>query len=558
MPTIEVSHEDLCELIGKKVTIEQLKELLKFAKCEIDSVEGENLKIEAKDTNRPDLWSSEGMAREIRGRIFKPKFPNYGVEKSEVVVKVDRKVSRVRPYTVCAVVKNLKITPAFLSQMIQLQEKVAGTFGRNRKEIAIGVYDFDKIKPPIRFTTTKPDGIKFIPLGFTEEMTPREILEKHPKGKEFGHLILNKKEYPVFIDAENEVLSLPPVINSEYSGKVTEETKNVFIECSGFSFKFLMPALNVLVTAMAERGGSVCSVKVVYPDKTIFTPDLSPRKTFVDVDYINKISGLRLSLNKVCELLEKANYKILKKGRRIELLYPAYRNDIMHQRDVVEDVIISYGFDKIVPQELKIKTEGKVSEIETQSEKIAEIMVSLGFQEILSYTLTSKANLFEKMNLEEEKVVEIENPVSENWCVFRNWLLPSLMDFFSNNQNVEYPQKIFEIGDVILIDERQETRTRDVRKLAAAIADSKVGYDDIAAVLDAFMSLVGVKYELKRAKHPSFIPNRIAKILVKGKEVGIIGEIHPMVLKNWKLEMPVAAFEIETSFIAKKSSESSS
>jgi phenylalanyl-tRNA synthetase beta chain len=545
MPTIEASYQDLCELIGKKIEIERLKELVNFAKCEIDAIDGDILKIEAKDTNRPDLWSSEGIAREIRSRVFKPEFPEYKVKKSEVVVEVDEKVARVRPYTVCAVVKNLKINHTFLSQMIQLQEKIAGTLGRNRKEVAIGVYDYDKIKPPIKFTTVEPEGIKFIPLDFSEKMTPREILEKHPKGKEFGHLLKGKKEYPIFIDARNEVLSLPPIINSEYSGKVTEETKNVFIECSGFSFKFLMPALNVMVTAMAERGGEIFSVKVVYPDKTIFTPDLTPKKAFVDVDYVNKISGLKLSLSEICKLLEKANYKILKKGKKIEVLYPSYRSDIMHQRDVVEDVIISYGYNRIKPEPLKIKTKGEISKAEIRNEKIANIMVSLGFQEILSYTLTNKANLFQKMNLKEEKIAEIENIVSENWCVFRNWLLPGLMEFFSNNQHVEYPQKIFEVGNVVLIDEKEETRTKDVMKLAVAIADSRVSYDDIVAVLDAFMCLAKIKYKLEKTEHPSFIQGRVAKILVRGKQIGIIGEISPEVLENWKLEMPVAAFEVE-------------
>ncbi|MEM5870149.1 MAG: phenylalanine--tRNA ligase subunit beta, partial [Candidatus Aenigmatarchaeota archaeon] len=129
MPTIEASYQDLCELIGRRIEIEELKELVNFAKCEIEEVEGDSLKIEAKDTNRPDLWSSEGIAREIRSRAFKPSFPEYEVKSSEVVVRVDKKVSKVRPYTVCAVVKNLKVTPAFLSQMIQLQEKIAGSLG---------------------------------------------------------------------------------------------------------------------------------------------------------------------------------------------------------------------------------------------------------------------------------------------------------------------------------------------------------------------------------------------------------------------------------------------
>lgn len=545
MPTLEVSYSDLCSLIGKKLTIDELKQYILFAKAEIDAVEDDLMKIDSKDTNRPDLWSAEGIARELRGRLTDDKgLPKYKIEKSDLTVNVDKKVSKVRPLTVCAVAKNLKMDEATLSQMIQLQEKVAGTFGRGRKEVAIGVYDFSRIKSPIKYTTAGLDK-KFVPLDFEEEMSIKEILEKHPKGKEFGHLVEGLKEIPIFVDSVGEVLSIPPIINSNFTGKVSEETREVFIECSGFDFKFLMPAMNVLVAALIDRGAKVEAVKVVYPGKVIFTPDLTPKKTSVDVDFVNEISGLKLSSKEIIKLLEQARYDVVKiKGKKIELLYPAYRQDIMHARDVAEDVIISYGYNKVEPELIKFKTRGEINKSEILSETVIEKMVELGFQEILSYTLTNKENLFNKMNLKEEKVVEIENPVSLNWNVFRRWLLPSLMEFYSNNQHVEYPQKIFEVGDVILIDEKLETRTRDVRKMAGAISNSKVSYDDIAVVLEAFLSSLKIKYKLRKTNHPSFIVGRVAEILVKNKSVGFVGEIHPSVLKNWQLDMPVAAFEI--------------
>jgi phenylalanyl-tRNA synthetase beta chain len=545
MPTIEVSHKDLCNLIGKKLSVEDLKDIVLYAKGEVDEINGDLLKIDEKDSNRPDLWSAEGIAREIKGRINPKGCPKYNVKPSNVVVNVDKKNKTVRPYTVCAVVKNLKIDIDVLSQIIQLQEKIHTTFGSNRKEIAMGIYDYDKIKSPIRFTTFKPEGIKFAPLDFEEEMTLKEILEKHPKGKEFVHLLTDYKEYPIFIDANNEVLSMPPIINSNYSGKITEKTKNAFIECSGFNFKFLIPALNVVVAALVDRGAQIESVKVVYPDQTIITPDMTPKKTSIDVDYVNKVSGLNLSGKEICKLLQQANYDAELKGKKIELSYPAYRQDIMHSRDIVEDVIISYGYNKIEPVVPKLKTGSGIAEKEIFSNKVSGIMTEIGFQEILSYTLTNKDNIFNKMNLKENEVVEIENPVSLNWNVFRNWLLPSLMEFYSNNQHVRYPQNIFEVGDAVLIDEKQETKTRDVRKLAVGIADSKVGYSDITGVLDALMNKLKVKYKLQKTKHDSFIEGRVAEIIVKGKPVGIIGEVHPAVLKNWKVEMPVTGFEIE-------------
>jgi phenylalanyl-tRNA synthetase beta chain len=549
MTKLEISYSDLCSLVGKNIPLEELRQCISFAKGEIDSVEGDLLKVEIKDSNRPDLWSAEGVAREIKGRLTKEKgLPKYKIEKSDVVVEVDKKVSKVRPLTVCAIAKNVRMNETTLSQLIQLQEKVAGTFGRGRKEVAIGVYDLSRIKPPIKYTTAGLDK-RFVPLDFEEEMSIKEILEKHPKGKEFSHLVEGFKEIPIFIDSAGEVLSIPPIINSNYTGKVTENTREVFIECSGFDFKFLMPALNVLAAALIDRGAKVESVKVVYPNKSMHTPDLTPKKAEVDVDFVNKVSGLKLPAREIIKLLEQARYEAKLKGKRIEVLYPAYRQDIMHPRDVVEDAIISFGYDKIKPEPIKHRTKGEISEMEVFSEDLIKKMVGLGFQEILSYTLTNKEHLFKRMSVKEGKVVEIENPVSLNWNVFRNWLLPSLMEFYSNNQHIEYPQKIFEVGDVVLIDEKQETRTRDVRKLAVAVADSKAGYEDIATVLDAFFSSLKIKYKLRRKKHESFIEGRVAEILVKNKPIGFVGEIRPTILNNWKLEMPVAAFEIDLEMI---------
>jgi phenylalanyl-tRNA synthetase beta chain len=546
MPTIEISHRDLCRLVTKNIPVSELRESgILYAKGEIDDVNGDLLKIDIKDTNRPDLWSTEGIAREIRGRYVSGGLPEYKTRKSGISVHVGRRLKNIRPYTVCAVVKNLEIDDDVLSQMIQLQDKVSMTFGRNRKEIAIGAYDLSKIKPPIRFTTTRPDGIRFIPLDFEKKLTPREILEQHPKGKEFGHLLEGLSEYPIFIDSNGEVLSLPPVINSEYTGKVTKHTRDVFIECSGFDLKFLAPALNVVVTALSERGGSIETVEITYPDKKIVTPDLEPKRFEADLDYLNKISGLALSAEKACGLLMKSGYDAKPSGKRIRLLYPAYRQDIMHQRDVVEDLLISHGYNEVEPVLPGLATTGRPSQTEVFSGKIADIMTGLGLQETVSYILTNKKNLFENMNLKEDRTVEIENATSANWCIFRTWLVPGLMDILSNNRHVDYPQRIFETGDVVVLDSTRETRTRNARKTAVAITDNVVGYEDISSMLDAVLSSLGIKYRLVRSDHRSFIKGRAADVLVSGKRAGIVGEINPVVLEKWNLDRPVACFELD-------------
>ncbi len=546
MPSLEVSIRDMERLIGRTLTPDDLRRLVAVAKCDVDSVMGDSVKLEAKDTNRPDLWSSEGIAREIRFRLKKSGFLSYRASKTKVEVIVDKSVKNVRPFTACAVVTNLHLDEAALSQMIQLQEKVASNYGGGRRDIAIGVYDLDKMRPPINYTTVDPDGIRFVPLDFEEELTPREILEKHPKGKEFGHLLAGATRYPIFIDSAGEVMSIPPIINSNFSGKVTGNTQNAFIECSGFHFDRLSVALNVISTALTERGAKIGAVRVRYPDRVIVTPDFRPGRANVDLAHFRRISDLALSSSKACALLRMSGYKVAhRKKDRVEVLYPAYRHDIMHERDLMEDMLISYGYDKIRPQPLKLPTVGISSRIEKFSSLLCELMIGLGFQQVMSYTLTNRANLFDKMKLKDEPVIELENPVSSSWSVFRNWMLPCIIDFLSSNAHVDYPQNVFEIGDVIVPDKTKETRTIDRRKLACAKASAEVGYQDMASVLDAFLGSLGCQYELKAGSHPSFIEGRVADIVLDGAKLGVLGEISPEILEAWSIEIPVSAFEID-------------
>ncbi len=547
MPTIDVSHSDLCKLMGEAVPKEKVKsEGVLFAKGEVDGENGDALKLDMKDTNRPDHWSAEGVAREMAGRYKRAGLPLYKVERPKIQVRIDGKVRRVRPYTVCAVIRGIDITEHALAQMIQLQEKISTCFGKNRKEVAIGVYDLRKITSPIRYTTTTPTGIKFIPLDMDRQMTPKQILEQHPKGKEYAHLLKGQREYPIFIDAKQEVLSMPPIINSDFTGKVTQNTRDLFVECSGFSLKFLMPALNTMVAALADRGGMIEGVEVVLPGgKKMVTPDMSPKEAELDVDYANQVSGLGLTAERMASLLRQARYDVKAAGRKLKLKYPPYRQDIMHPVDVIEDIMISYGYNNVKPEQPELATTGSVLPLESFSEKAASLLAGLGCQEILSYMLTNKDALFRNMNLPEGRVVEVENPVSSNWSVFRDSLLPGVLEFLSKNKHVEYPQSVYEMGDVILLDSPAETRTRNERRLSFAVIGNSSGFEDAVSILSAMLKNLGVSHSLRAEEHRSYITGRCASCYAGRRKLGTVGEVHPLVLEKWGLEKPVAAFEID-------------
>lgn len=563
MPKLEISLKDLERLAGKSFnTTNELEEALMFAKAELDEgkvEEGDAIKADAKDTNRPDMWSVEGLAREIAGRFGKKGCPKYKVNYGKLKIIIDSKAKKTRPYAVAAIVRNLRLTNEIILQMIQLQDKIDTTFGRNRKEVAIGVYDVSKIKSPVTYTTVKPNGIKFKPLGKEgesySEMTPAEIMEKHPKGKEYKHLLDGMDEYPIFIDANKEVLSLPPIINSNFTGRVTDETKDVLIECTGYNLKYLLPALNSMVAAMADRGGIIESVQLNYPDnydKTVKeTPDMNPKKLEVSIKKIKDMIGIDVSDKDIVELLEKARYDVKLDGDKLKLEYPCYRQDIMHWRDVLEDVLISYGYNNVNPRMREMTTRGAILKENIFCDKISEILVGMGLQEVLSYNLTNKKALFDKMRLKTEKIAEIENAVSETWSVFRSWLLPSVLDFLSKNKHNEYPQNVFEIGDTVVIDEKAMTKTRDVRKLCIAITDTEVNYNTLASQLDALMRSIGLTYVLEESDHASFLNGRLAAIVVKNKRIGMMGELHPQTLNNWELETPTMALELDVSELFK-------
>jgi len=548
MPTIEVSLKDLNRLVGKKFARKEIDRALEYVKGEVESLHGDRVKIEIADTNRPDLWSVEGIARELRSRYTKERgMARHKMKKSGLKVIIDKNLKSIRPKTVCAVVKGLRIDDEVLFQIIQLQEKICETFGRKRREVALGIYDYHKISPPIYFRAYRPEEIKFVPLDFDRELNLRQVLSQHPKGKEYGHLLDGFEKYPIFIDSKNQVLSMPPIINSDHTGKITKRTKDVFIECSGFDMRFLLPSLSIMVSALAERGGKIETVDVVFPGGRMETPDLRPKEIALDIDHVRRLSGLELGKNEIKKLLLKSRYDVRTTGRKFLVSYPAYRQDIMHQVDVIEDIIISHGYNMIDPVLPKISTTGNQTGVNEFSKRVSGIMTGLGSQEVLSYILTNRDNLAKRMNLEGMKVIEIENPVSNNWNVFRTWIIPSLIEFLGRNTNREYPQNVFEIGEVVFFDEKAETRSRNPTRLAWSFAGSDANFTKAKQSFDFLMRNLGVGYKIEGTEHPSFITGRVGRISVKGRKIAYIGEIHPQVLENFGIEQPVCAFEVNLS-----------
>ena len=547
MPNVTVSLKDMQRLVGKKMGLAEFREAVLFAKGEVEAVEGDSITVDVKDTNRPDLFSAEGIAREIRGRVGRDKgAPKYKLGKSNVSVIVDKSVSKIRPCIAAAIVKKVKIDETMLAQMINSQEKVCMTFGRKRKEAAVGIYDWEKLKQPMHYKAYKPLAKKFVPLEYKVEMDLEEILLTHPKGKEYKHLLKGCTKYPIFEDSKGVVASMPPIINSQLTGKVSKATKEVLVEVTGYSQETVNTALNVMVSALAERGFEVYSVKVKYPGKSIVTPDFSPKRVSVMADYVREASGLELGNKEIVELLQKARYDAREKKGKIECLYPAYRQDILHPVDVVEDVLISYGFGKVEPSPMEIAVVGEERPESRMAKVVREVCAGLGLQGVLTYTMSSKAKQAEKIGLdaEKEKFVELANPVSENYTVFRKRLYPELMQLLAENKHVAFPQKVFEVGKVIELDPRAETRVSERNRLCIAISGKGAEFTVIKGVLDAIADSLGLKYSLRENTEPALEKGKSASVSIGGKK-GLLGEVNKRVLQAFGLEQGTAVLEME-------------
>jgi phenylalanyl-tRNA synthetase beta chain len=563
MPTIDVDCAEFERLLGWtwQGDMDKLDWLLAFVKSEVklyNDQEG-SLSIEIKDTNRPDLWGVEGLARALRGFLNLEKGPkHYEVGGPITDVHVDPLLKAIRPYICCSIVKSVKLTDAIIRGLMHLQDKLDQTYGRNRQKTSIGIYDFNLISPPLNYTVAKPSDISFVPLGFTEKMNLAEILERHPKGIEYGRIVKKHRLYPILLDSERKVLSFPPIINSNDLGRITAETRHLLVEVTGTMHQTVLNTLNLVTLALIDRGGKAYAATVRYPDdavyasKKVVTPDFSNKLMNLSIGYANKVLGLKLTAERVTELLLTAGLGVEKVGKNtVTVLVPCYRVDVMHPVDLVEDIAIAYGYNNIEPLWRELPTTGDAKPEQRLIDISREFMVGLGFQEILTYTLTSPESLFDKMNREKTRIVEIANPKVVTMSCLRNWLLPSLMEFLGNNQSVEFPQRICELGKVTLLDETRETKTRDEEWLAAAITHPTANFSEIKSDLDAFFMNFGVKWQIKRTSHPSFIEGRVGAAIVNGADVGVLGEVHPRVLEAWKLENPVAAFEVNMDKIIK-------
>jgi len=499
--------------------------------------------------NRPDLLSYQGFKKSFLSFLGKKvglKKYKINKPKKNYEVIIDSSVKKIRPYTACAIIKGLKFDDEKIKEIVDIQEKLHFTLGRKRKKFGIGIYPLEKIKLPIIYRAMEPDKIKFVPLEIEREMSGLQILQRHPAGRDYAHLLAGKEKFPIFVDSDSQIMSMPPIINSQLTGKITEKTKNVFIECSGFDFDLLKKCINILVTTLADMGGQIYQMELKYKKKEI-TPNLIPEKMKISLENVNKFLGVDINEKELKKFIEKMGYNYFKGFVEI----PAWRTDILHEVDLIEDVAIAYGYENFEPEIPKISTIGEEDFYEIIKRKIAEILIGMKMLEVSNYHLTTKKDMIDKMGLnekQEKNLIEVKESKTE-YNILRKNLAHVLLRVFSDNKDSEYPQRIFEIGKVF---ELKSEKINEKNNLSVAITPGN--FTELKQIIEYLFKMIDIKIELKEPEDFTqyFIDGRVAEIFLDEKSIGFIGEVHPRILKNWKIKMPVVLFEIGLEKIFKR------
>jgi phenylalanyl-tRNA synthetase beta chain len=533
MPVVRLHYDDMERLVG--ASRETIMARLPMMGADVGKGEGDQFADVEFFPDRPDLYSPEGVARAMKGFLgLETGLAKYDVGEGSIVLSVEDSVKDVRPIIGCAVVRGLEFSDEAIESLMGLQEDLHWGLGRNRRKVAIGVHDISRVKPPFRYLGADPSW-EFVPLDFQEKMSMAEILKRHPKGREFGHVLQGFGRYPLILDANDDVLSFPPIINGELT-RVREDTEDLFIDVTGTDHA-VYKALNIVVTSLAERGGGIESVLVKRSEGDFISPDLTPDRWTVDADEANKLIGFQLSSQQLAINLEKMRLGATPSGNSVEILVPAYRADIMHSWDIFEDAAIGFGYDNLEAGLPQTVTVGRPHPLEMRKEEVRELMTGLGYLEVMPFTLTNEEVHFKRMRRKPAGATRVMHPISELHTIIRTSLLSSLLEILSLNQHHPLPQRIFAVGEVV-----EERRTG--MNLAAASIHSGASFSEIRSVMDACLREMAMAAEMAPSRDGAFLPGRGADMLNEGTRMGCFGEVHPEVIRGFGLEQPVVAMEM--------------
>ena len=538
MPVVELSYTRLQKLIGK-VSKKQISGSLPFLGLDVESENKDLIRIEY-SPNRPDYSTDFGIALGLQGLLgIKTGAIKLNVKKSnKYTISVKSEVSKIRPFVTGIVATNGKIDDKTIKQFMTMQEDLHFGIGRKRKKSSIGIHDLDTISFPLVYTTTNRD-YKFIPLNSKKELSISEILKNTDVGKDYGSILGNSPKVPLILDANQQTVSFPPIINAAVT-TITTKTKNLFVEVTGINKEDAEDMLSVVATILQSAGFTLESVQISGAKNS--SPKFEQKKISVNSSLINQTLGLNLNTSKIISSLKKSRIDASTKGKNIICIIPTYRFDIFGPMDLVEEVALGYGIQNLEPTLSPSQTLGQKHPISINLQSISSIMIGLGYMEALNSSLTSKRILYDNTKRDSSKILSVLDSKSLEHTILRDSLLPGLIDTLAKNIHESYPQKLFEVGTIF----NKTSSVTEETHLCATSSHKDANFSEMKSVLQSVIQLIfGKTCETKTTTHPTFEKGHVANITVDEKIIGIIGEISKSTKDNFKLRESIVSFEIK-------------
>ncbi|MEB3787778.1 MAG: phenylalanine--tRNA ligase subunit beta [Desulfurococcales archaeon] len=533
MPVVKFKLDRITEATG--LGLEELEEALFRLKCETSLLDDGRFEVEV-NPDRPDMYALEGIARAVKGVTG----AETGYQPPETVdsgILLEAGHVETRPYIAAAVVYNYPVDPDTLEELIQFQEKLHDTLGRRRRKAAIGFHDLDKLPGNTVRYRMAPLSTPMKPLDYPATMTVGWVLEETEQGKKYGSLAAKDGMHPV-LEAGDTVIAAPPVLNSDVT-RVEPGTRNLFIDVTGTSPQLVARILDVIVSTLSYRSSVKVGLVEVKGMPWARTPLLEGKRMELDVGYASRVLGTQLTPVEAASLLERMRHRASPREAGVSVEVPPYRVDVLGEIDLVEDIAIAVGYERLGPRRPSRMMRGAIRHETRLARKLREILVGLGYTEILQLTLTSP-RLVEAAGLA-DKMLEVANPVQQEYSVLRPSLIPSLVHAAAGNIHKAKPVRIFEIGVVAW---REDGRVVEEERLGLAYMSDSAGYEDIQAPVYSLLRLLGIDFTVSPAEHPTLIPGRTASITSGGELLGWMGEVRPEVLASLGLEYPVAVAEL--------------
>lgn len=540
MPVVSFNVSDFKK---EKLNITDVSKAIDTLGMEVESVVDGVVTI-AITPNRPDMMDFFGLVRAVEfvlGRK-KPREGQYVLKGQPVLeVSVGKNVSKVRPYIAAFVVNGVDLSGEKLKYLINFTEKLTETYGRKRRKLALGLHNLDGIKGNLKYDASLDGSI--VPLNESKAWKFKDVLSRHPKGVAYSDALAGNKGLIPFLSDSEKVISLIPIINSN-STKVTNSTKNLLVEMTSTDEIIINQTANMLACSFIDQGADVLPCLINYGEKDWITPSLVYMEVRIRDYRITETIGNEVDSSKIIGFGERLGYGGAKYGNSVLVYVPPYRTDIIDEQDIIEDMAIGYGYNKIIPFPIMSNSRGRPDYLSEFVNTLSVNMVGLGYTEAMNNYLTNKNTNFSKMGVnsyDESKIVSVSYSKTESLTMLRTSLLPGLMENLAISSNESMPQRLFEVSGTFSAGKRDFVENVS---LALVSEHFKAEFAEVKGAVESILKVLRYSYKLQALSDPSFIDGRVAEIIVGGESIGRFGEIHPKVLKNFGLEEPVVAAEL--------------